>query len=272
LKNNNRNINISFIGTGAAITKSGRYPSGLVLNKNIVVDTPPQIVSHLKKMNIPLEGIKYIFLTHAHPDHTLGMVMLVQDWTVLGNISKPVNVIGPEGIKKYVRELLEKGLLEQPFDMDELFRFYEYPEKISKYKVDDLEFETVPLVHSHVNLAYKISLPGGAVAISGDTRMCGNINELFMNTRAVAIEMTCVTKEHPIHLTMTEHLIPLTEMMTRGQELFLYHFAYDTEDIYRKLKESEHPDAGRIFEILERKNIIIAEDMKEYKVRETVYS
>jgi ribonuclease BN (tRNA processing enzyme) len=268
----NSDIKISFIGTGAAITRSGRYPSGLVINNNIVVDTPPQIVSHLKKMKIPLEGIKYIFLTHSHPDHSLGMVMMVQDWIVLENISKPVNVIGPEGIKKYIQGLLEKGLMEQPFDMEDLFRFHEFPEKVSTYKVDDLEFEAVPLRHSHVNLAYKISLPGGKIAVSGDTGMCGNINDLFDNTCAVALEMTCVTKEHPIHLTMTDHLIPVVEMMNKDQKLFLYHFAYDTEDVYRKLKESGHPDSGKILEILERNNIIIAEDMNEYKVKQVVYN
>jgi ribonuclease BN (tRNA processing enzyme) len=263
-------IKLAFTGTGAAITKSGRYPSGLVITREILVDTPPQVVSHLKKMKIPLEGIKYIFLTHFHPDHTLGLVMMVQDWIVLENISSPVNIIGPEGIKKYLRELLEKGLREQPFDLDYMFKFHELPEKIQEYEVDGLKFETVPLCHSHVNLAYKIHLEDGVVAISGDTGICGNIAELFENTRAVALEMTCVSREHPIHLTMTDHLVSVVEMMKPGQELFLYHFAYDTEDIFKKLKESGHPDTGKILEILDRNNVIIAEDMKEYKLRETV--
>jgi ribonuclease BN (tRNA processing enzyme) len=259
--NSKKMITLSFIGTGSGITQKGRYPSGLVIDREILVDAPPQTICHLKKMGILPENLKYIFITHFHPDHTLGLVMLAVEWMVLKNRKEPILVIGPEGLEDMLVKLIEITIKDELDEIKSVFRFQELPSQKHTTVIKDLKFESIPLKHSQLNLGYKITWRNKVISVTGDTAFFEGLRDLTKSDVIIS-EMTSVFERYSMH--MIDNLLPLVEMTDENETVYLYHLAYETEDIYKGLKESEDPRAGKILELFNKNKVIIAEDFREY--------
>lgn len=256
---------LSFLGTGAALTRNGRYPSGLVIDKKILIDVPPQAYSHLKKLEIPPENLTHILVTHFHPDHVLGLAMLIQEWMVLENRKKPVSIIGPTGLVLFMNNVLDTFFAGETFDYSKICRYFVIPNTGTTRNIMGLKFEAIPMNHSTLDMGYRVFCGEKVVAVSGDTGMCDQIYQLLESDAAI-LEMSFVLEPYPYHLNMLEHLIPITDNLKPDNKLFLYHLTDETEDVFRYLEDSKHPNAHKIFRILKKDNVIIAEDLQQYEV------
>lgn len=258
-------ISLIFLGTGSAVTKKGRYPSGVVIDKEIIVDFPPQAYSHLKRLDTPPENLEYALITHFHPDHVLGIVPIIQEWLLLGNRKKPLNIIGPPGLIHYLAGLFQAALPGEMRKISKLCRFCVLPDKGGERNFLGLKFEAIPLAHFGLNLGYRIWVKDKIFAISGDTGMCDNLPRLF-DADVTILEMTTVFDRYPTHLNFGEHFLQMTEKIRPDSRLFLYHLCEDTRDLKKMLRRSKEANAGKITEALKRKDVIIPEDLREYLV------
>jgi ribonuclease Z len=102
-------IKITFLGTGDAIPTAKRNHTSILLNyegENILVDCGEGTQRQFRKANLNPMKITRILITHWHGDHVLGIPGLLQTISFEGN-EKTINIYGPKGTKKYMKELLK---------------------------------------------------------------------------------------------------------------------------------------------------------------------
>ena len=70
------------LGTGAALTADGsREPTMLALRgqqSTVLIDCGSNPIRQLQRMQIPLDSVERLILTHSHPDHVSGFGLLVE--------------------------------------------------------------------------------------------------------------------------------------------------------------------------------------------------
>lgn len=136
------------------------------------------------------ENLSYIFLTHLHSDHTIGLPgLLLHPWSLgTSNRKVPAQVYGPPGTK----ELVENLLAAYRGDINE--RVYGYSHKndlgwrsvghdVSQpglvYRDKNVRIEAFNSSHGAypITYAYRFTTPDRVIAISGDTRLCPGVEE-----------------------------------------------------------------------------------------------
>ncbi len=112
-------IEITFLGTGASIPtkKRGMFSIHLKhLNHSLLFDCGEGTQRQMVLAGISPFKVEKIFITHLHADHVLGLAGLIQTMNFLGR-EKPLEVYGPDKIKKYVRFFKEWDYLEMGYDI-----------------------------------------------------------------------------------------------------------------------------------------------------------
>jgi len=143
----------------------------------LVVDTGYGVTLKLLDAHIPLELLRYIFITHHHSDHNLELGPLLYNAWASG-LSTPVDVYGPNGLNA----LLAYYWKSNGFDMEtrisdegrpdlrRLVRPHEFTQGLvmnyDSIKVSSLRNHHPPVVESY---ALKFELGNKTVVFSGDT-------------------------------------------------------------------------------------------------------
>lgn len=135
---------------GVPYARSG--PSMFILDINLLFDTPEEIPSQLNKNRI--NTINYVFYTHWHPDHTLGMRIVERMYKFwLGMFvrgEKPKNKVKVCALRKVMEDLkairnkhgsffsyYEKAGLIEALELEN-----EKPFKISNFKITPFEVQS----------------------------------------------------------------------------------------------------------------------------------
>lgn len=85
------------LGTGAALTDGSREPTMLALRGRqsiIVIDCGANAIRQLQQLQVPLDSIERLILTHSHPDHTSGLGLLITMIWLSGR-RHPLPIHGP---------------------------------------------------------------------------------------------------------------------------------------------------------------------------------
>lgn len=85
------------LGTGSALADGSREPTMLALRgatSTIVIDCGANAVRQLQRLNVPLDSVERVILTHEHQDHTSGFPLLVEMLWLAGR-RIPLPVHGP---------------------------------------------------------------------------------------------------------------------------------------------------------------------------------
>lgn len=102
-------IKITFLGTSFAIPTAKRNHTSILLNyegENILIDCGEGTQRQFRKARLNPCKITRILVTHWHGDHILGIPALLQTLSLSG-YSKTLFIYGPEGTKKFMRDLLK---------------------------------------------------------------------------------------------------------------------------------------------------------------------
>ena len=92
---------VVLLGTGnpnADPSRSGPATAIVVNGSTYLIDCGAGLVRRAAAAKLPVEGLKRVFITHLHSDHTLGLADLLFSPWVLGR-TEPLEVFGPLGIK-----------------------------------------------------------------------------------------------------------------------------------------------------------------------------
>jgi len=137
------NIKITFLGTSQAIPTISRNHTSILLNykyENILVDCGEGTQRQFRKAKINPCKTSRLLITHWHGDHVLGIPGLFQTLN-LNNYSKTLFIYGPNGTKKFIREIMKIFIYKPKFKI--------VVEEVSGkfFENDDFSLEAVSLEH-----------------------------------------------------------------------------------------------------------------------------
>lgn len=98
-------INLTILGSGSAVPNLNRSVSGQYLNFNerrILIDCGEGTQLQLRKYKVKFQRLQYVFISHLHGDHYLGIFGLIASMNLLGRTNKLI-IFAPEGLEEIVR-------------------------------------------------------------------------------------------------------------------------------------------------------------------------
>jgi ribonuclease BN (tRNA processing enzyme) len=150
----------------------------MVYDKPFVIDCGMGVSRRLVETRVPLESVKYIFISHHHSDHNLEYGNLVYNAWATG-LSTPVHSFGPKGIEAMTKTYWELNKFDVETRIDDEGRPDPRPLLVARDIIEDgvvLQTSDVKVTafrtpHPPItdNFAYKFETPDGTVVFSSDT-------------------------------------------------------------------------------------------------------
>src|SRR5919107_1202462 len=100
------NLDITFLGTSAAMPSENRFLSSIVINRNgtlLIFDAGEGMQYNFIRARFSFNKKTFIFITHMHSDHILGLVGFFQTLSLQGR-NKPIDIFGPKLLYEYLTE------------------------------------------------------------------------------------------------------------------------------------------------------------------------
>ncbi|MEH6307116.1 ribonuclease Z [Olivibacter sp. CPCC 100613] len=95
---------VTILGSNSATPLFGRHHTAQILNCNEIIsliDCGEGTQLQLQRYGIKVNRIKYIFISHLHGDHYLGLVGLISSMHLNGR-KEDLHIFGPEGLKEII--------------------------------------------------------------------------------------------------------------------------------------------------------------------------
>ena len=184
-------------GTGVPHPRPGRAGAGALVRHGDVAlqfDAGRSTVVRLMEAGTPPHALTAVFLTHVHSDHVVGLPDLAITRWAHQQVAPtgPLVVVATEGTAaRFVRRMLE------PYDDDLALRVAHVGAAPIEVDLRPFDVPTSPEVvwtsddggarvlavavhHEPVPdaVAYRVETPGAVVVISGDTRVCSEVEQL----------------------------------------------------------------------------------------------
>ena len=144
-------IEIIFLGTGASIPSRSRMLPCIVLRRKdelIVFDCGEGAQYRFLQSGLGVNKKMVILISHMHGDHVFGLPGLITTMSFLGR-TKPLTIIGPPGIKKFLNCVLKTIPHHIRYDIS----VYEKEPGVV-YEADEYIIEAYETEHSVTNYAY----------------------------------------------------------------------------------------------------------------------
>lgn len=252
-------LEVVLTGTGVPTPVPGRAGPGALIRAGglkLQFDAGHSTTLRLAEAGVQAEELDAIFLTHHHSDHVMGLAdLLMTAW--LNDANRVLEVIAPEGLTaRYVEESLEA--LKGDIAVRRAHRrvstvassrntfFSPTAEPQTVWQQGDVRVKAIKVRHEPVKNAvgYLVESGDTRVAISGDTRVCEEMETLAQGVQVLVHEVIAPTRVPPERLhTLTYHSYPveLGAMAARAkvETLMLTHLSPppDTVEDLRALGE-----------------------------------
>ena len=173
---------IVFLGTkgGPRVGPGRSNPANLVVVNDtpFVIDCGMGVSRQLVAAGVPLETVRYIFISHHHSDHNLEYGNLVYNAWATG-LSTPIHSFGPKGIEAMTKTFFELNRFDietriedegRP-DLRKLLIAKDITEDGVVLQTADVKVTAFRTPHPPItdNFAYKFETPDGVVLFSSDT-------------------------------------------------------------------------------------------------------
>lgn len=149
---------------------AGSRTSAMLIDNDVLIDAGTGI-GDLSLQE--LDGIRHVFLTHAHLDHIAGLPMLV-DANFDENFEVPVTVYARIETLDAIRAHLFNDVIWPDFakipSAERAMLQYRVCNPGSTVTIGHRRFHAVDVSHSVPSLGYTVQNSGGVFAVSGDTR------------------------------------------------------------------------------------------------------
>lgn len=140
-------INLTILGSGSAVPILGRGVTAQHLNINerrILIDCGEGTQLQMRRFKVKFQRIQFIFISHLHGDHFLGIFGLLSSMSLLGR-TKSLTIFGPEGLEEIVRHQFKLSQVYLSYDLD--FVVIDYKEKTLVFEDNSIEIYAFPLKH-----------------------------------------------------------------------------------------------------------------------------
>ena len=185
-------IRIDFLGTGNAFTPLGRLHSLALIDEKILIDTPPTLITQLRRKGINTSNIEHLLFTHWHADHTFGFPFFLLERKFISdpNLEKKLNIYLRPGGKKILSNLCNIGFPGSLEDASNIGNWFE--EENMNLLDTNWEFTRFPVCHTPETdpHGYELRHSSGLVLLHcGDSGPCKEIEKRAINADVVILEM-----------------------------------------------------------------------------------
>ena len=153
----------------------------------LVFDLGSGSLANYASLNLPINELNKVFLTHLHADHTGDLITLSGSWSKVGRADGPVYVWGPSGTEprlgtRHFVEGIEEALAWDtaagngainPESMKIVVSESDFSKTQVVYEENGVRVISFPVVHALSGaVGYRVDFAGLSFAFSGDTRAC----------------------------------------------------------------------------------------------------
>lgn len=178
-------MKLVLLGTGTLYPEPNRASAGVAVvheDEVYLFDVGRGVLSRMAECQLDPLALKYVHVTHLHPDHTCDLVplMFAMNYGTHPLRTEPLHVTSPEGFHNLFEHLRRAWRWVEP-----KFPFHVREAEEGEFEEGPARLRTVFLEHgSMANLGYRIEIEGKSVAYTGDT---GPNDELLSLARGVDI-------------------------------------------------------------------------------------
>ena len=155
-------LRVTFVGSGGPVVTKERSCPCILIDRDLLLDCGSGTLKNLRQLDVDLNGIKKLLITHYHVDHIGDLPSLL--WAMeLGERKSRLEITGYKDVEKLTKSLLK--LMNTPEDItifDLSFRSLS-----GEANFDDIR--TCTTLHKPTNLAYRIARNGKSICYTGDT-------------------------------------------------------------------------------------------------------
>ena len=188
---------VTLTGTGVPHPAPGRAGAGaLVRHGDIALqfDAGRGTTLRLTEAGAPPTALTAVFLTHIHSDHLVGLADVAMTHWILQQIRRtaPLQIVCAEGLcERFAKEMFTPYAPDIAVRMEHLqpelpridLRTFPLPaQPTTVWRSDDgtVTVDAVAVHHEPVEeaVAFRVTTPTGVVVISGDTRVCDEVEQL----------------------------------------------------------------------------------------------
>ncbi len=198
-------LEVTILGSGTIIPTADRRSTSLVIARGgelYLFDCGPGTLDALEEEGLTFRDLKRVFLTHYHPDHTLGIGHLLAalrlDGMMGGNGS--ITIFGPPGLDDFIERwhsLYHSTVLEDAsLDLIEV-------EGGDVYTWNGVDVRAATVEHdNHTALAYRFGVEGKSVVYTGDTEYTESLVEFSKDADLLIAECSLPDdRQMPGHMT-----------------------------------------------------------------------
>jgi ribonuclease BN (tRNA processing enzyme) len=196
-------LELLFLGSGNAFASDGRYWSSFLVNGRYLLDAPPTLLPHLKRLGVPPTDISTVFISHFHGDHFLGLPFLFLEYLHMTPRQENLYIVGPPGVERVIEAAAEIAFPKLTRADVGYKRFYLEADADRQQTVDDLSFRAFPMEHAGEALdafGYRLSLADKMLAYTGDTEFCDQIFTLAEGADVLVLDCSYSEDRGPYHV------------------------------------------------------------------------
>ena len=221
-------IRIDFLGTGNAFTPSGRLHALTLIDGKILIDTPPTLITQLRRKGLKTSEIEYLLFTHWHADHTFGFpfFMLERKYISDPKREKDLEIYLRPGGKEKISNLCNIGFPGSLDDVEKMAHWHE--EEVCELAGTNWSFERFPVCHTPETDPHGYELThnsGIKVLHCGDSGPCEEIEIRAESADVVILEMGMPDiGTFPYHYTPSD-VIDFSNKFPKSLVLVTHNFA-----------------------------------------------
>jgi len=238
------------LGTGAALTADGsREPTMFALRghrSTILIDCGSNPIRQLQRMQVPLDSIERLILTHSHPDHISGFGLLVEMlWLHCRPYCRALPVHGPADAIDVARRLFAQWDSSTWKGLPEL-EWNEIPLEIGAPIAtgSDFELAAAPGIHSVpvIGIRARDLHRGGVVVFGADGEPSPGVRALAQGADWLVHEATGVFPGHSTAEAAAE-----LARAAGARRLVLVHLADNLADLDAQRRAAEQVFGGEVW-------------------------
>ena len=203
------------------------------LDYDIMIDCGEGSYLRWQKAGYNWKNLKYIFITHMHPDHTGGLIPLLF-YRKLYGIESPLTIIGPPNLAEYIEESFKYTGV----NYNQMFDIIDISKTMHIKLENEISITAMEMEHKIPCWGYALQDSKRKLVFVTDTRINKNIIKLAKNADVLIHEAT-FTHQHRDkafeHFHTTENQAMEIADSAQVKRLVLTHFSQSLTD--KKVKE-----------------------------------
>jgi ribonuclease BN (tRNA processing enzyme) len=221
---------VTVLGSANAFNSAGRGNSCYWVHDHLghyVVDFGPTAPLKCQTLNMPLDQLDTVYITHLHGDHIGGLASLILDLNYIQNRTHPLKIAGPKGTRarlELLYRVMYPGVL--PESLNFQIDYYEW-KRTDEQEVSGRKVISIPAVHDLLAYPCSISINNEyqRLVFSGDTGWNEDLITLSDQADLFFCECSYEVYRFDGHLSLEEILAQRHRLQCN--KLILTHFGHE---------------------------------------------